>query len=170
MNIRSHDRWILFLPLAVILIILCHHSEANDQEYTDSVPFGGVTMIAGVGIDHVELQEFSDLMQQDQSAFLDRIFTAAEIAAADHRQDRLQYFSGRFAAKEALMKALGTGWTDEFDWKDIEVTALASGAPDVRLSGNVLVLAQSIPAGRIHLSISHTAHVALAQAVVERSS
>jgi holo-[acyl-carrier-protein] synthase len=68
------------------------------------------------------------------------------------------------------MQALGTGWTDEFDWKDIEVTALASGAPDVRLSGNVLMLAQSIPAGKIHLSISHTSHVALAQAVIERSS
>jgi holo-[acyl-carrier protein] synthase len=170
MNIRSHDRWILLLPLAVILTSLCHQSEADLQEYTGSVSFGGVTMIAGVGIDHVELQEFSDLMQQDKSAFLDRIFTAAEIAAGDQRQDRLQYFSGRFAAKEALMKALGTGWTDEFDWKDIEVTALASGAPDVRLSGNVLLLAKSIPAGKIHLSISHTSHVALAQAVIERSS
>jgi holo-[acyl-carrier protein] synthase len=127
-------------------------------------------MIAGVGIDHVELEEFSDLMKQDQSSFLNRIFTATEIALANQRQDRLQYFSGRFAAKEALLKALGTGWTEQFDWKEIEVTALASGAPDVRLSGNVLALAQSIPAGKIHLSISHTAHVALAQAVIERSS
>jgi holo-[acyl-carrier protein] synthase len=127
-------------------------------------------MIAGVGIDHVELEEFSDLMKQDQPAFLGRIFTATEIAAGDQRQDRLQYFSGRFAAKEALLKALGTGWTDEFDWKEIEVTALASGAPDVRLSGNVLALAQSIPMGKIHLSISHTTHVALAQAVIERGA
>jgi hypothetical protein len=68
------------------------------------------------------------------------------------------------------VKALGTGWTDEFDWKEIEVMALASGAPDVRLSGNVLALAQSIPTGKIHLSISQTTHVALAQAVIERGA
>src|SRR6266404_5134017 len=127
MNIRSRDRWIFFLPLAVILTAFCRQSAANLPEYIDSVSFGGVTMIAGMGIDHVELEEFSDLMKQDQSAFLDRIFTAAEIAAGDQRGDRLQYFSGRFAAKEALLKALGTGWTDQFDWKEIEVTALASG-------------------------------------------
>jgi holo-[acyl-carrier protein] synthase len=127
-------------------------------------------MIAGVGVDHVEIEEFSDLMKQDQTSFLGRIFTATEIALGDQRQDRLQYFSGRFAAKEALLKALGTGWTDDFDWKQIEVTALPSGAPNVRLSGNVLALAESISAGNIFVSISHTSHLALAQAVVERSS
>jgi hypothetical protein len=81
MNIRSHNRWILLLPLAVILASLCRQSEANLQEYTGSDSLGGVTMIAGVGIDHVELQEFSDLMQQDEAVCLDRICMAVEIAA-----------------------------------------------------------------------------------------
>jgi len=161
MNTRSRDRWISLLQFAV---------NPGRAHRLGSGSLEGVTMIAGVGIDHVELEEFSHLMKENQPAFLDRIFTATEIAAGDHREDRLQYFSGRFAAKEALLKALGTGWTDEFDWKEIEVTALASGAPEVRLNGNVLALAQSIPAGKIHLSISHTAHIALAQAVIERSS
>ena len=124
-------------------------------------------MIAGVGIDHVEIPEFSDLMEQDRASLLGRIFTTAEITAGEQRQDRLQYFAARFAAKEALLKALGTGWTDEFDWKDIEVMALASGAPEIRLSGNVLALAQSVSLRKIHISLSHTSHFALAQVIVE---
>ena len=69
--------------------------------------------------------------------------------------------------KEALLKALGTGWTDDFDWQQIEVGAKASGAPSVRLNGNVLALANSIPVRKIHVSLSHTTHLAFAEVILE---
>jgi holo-[acyl-carrier protein] synthase len=127
-------------------------------------------MIVGIGIDHVQTKEFSDLMEQDPTGFLARVFTPVEIAAGGPRNDRVHYFAARFAAKEALLKALGVGWTDQFDWQDIEVTNLSSGAPQITLRGNVRDLARSLSAETFYVSLSHTTHLAMAQVVAERGA
>jgi holo-[acyl-carrier protein] synthase len=127
-------------------------------------------MIFGIGIDHVQTQEFSDLVEQDPTGYLARIFTPAELAAGRQRNDRIHYFAARFAAKEALLKALGVGWTDRFDWQDIEVTNLSSGAPLIILRGNVMDLARSLSADKFYVSLSHTSHLAVAQVIAERGT
>jgi holo-[acyl-carrier protein] synthase len=121
-------------------------------------------MILGIGTDLVETPEFEAALQTD--GFTGRVFTEPEIAyaqAGDHPGER---FAGLFAAKEATMKALGTGWTDEIDWKDIEIQHDQAGKPHIYSSGAV---AHLVGSNRLHVSISHTTHLAIAEVIVEES-
>ncbi len=122
--------------------------------------------IVGHGIDIVEVARIRDMLARHPERFLERCFTPREqadaLAAGRGRNQRL---AGRFAAKEAVLKALGTGWRLGIAWTDIEVTPDDSGRPLVHLSGQALLFAQSLGASAWHLSISHTDTHAVASAV-----
>jgi holo-[acyl-carrier protein] synthase len=101
--------------------------------------------------------------------FTERVFTLSERAYCDSRGAvAAQHYAARFAAKEATLKALQTGWTGGIAWQDIEVTARESGAPLLLFHGRVLEIYQQSGATAAHLSISHTTEHAIAQVVLER--
>ncbi len=124
-------------------------------------------MIAGVGIDIVGIERIERLVREHGERFLDRVFTEVERAYCSSRPEPAQHFAGRFAAKEAVLKALGTGWADGVGWKHIEVTNTEKGKPEVRLTGRAEELARAMGAGRVHVSISHADGYAVAQAVLD---
>jgi holo-[acyl-carrier protein] synthase len=124
-------------------------------------------MILGTGIDLVEVARIAELVQKHGERFLRRVFTPAEIEYAMPKASRYQHLAGRFAAKEAVFKALGTGWARGVSWKLVEVRAGDGGAPSARLSGGAAERLSAMGGSRVHLSITHTEGLAAATAVVE---
>lgn len=121
-------------------------------------------MIRGIGIDVVEKERLERVVERWGDRFLTRIFSAEELHLCSRKGDRIGAFAARFAAKEAILKALGTGWTGEIRWQDMEILNSKNGAPQIRLSGKVAELV----AGRtLHISLSHERSVAAAFAVLE---
>jgi holo-[acyl-carrier protein] synthase len=117
------------------------------------------------GIDLVDFPRLEQMIERHGRRFIDRIFTAAEQAYAGRHRNAVEKYAGRFAAKEAVLKLLGTGWRGKIAWTDIEVTNNAAGQPEVRLSGEVREIAERMKITRISLSITHTANFAIASAV-----
>jgi holo-[acyl-carrier protein] synthase len=105
------------------------------------------------------------MVKRHGSRFLERVFTAAEQAYADAHRNGVEKLAGRFAAKEAVLKLLGTGWRGKIAWTDIEVVNTATGQPEVRLSGEVKKIADKLGITQISVSITHTANFAIASAV-----
>jgi holo-[acyl-carrier protein] synthase len=97
----------------------------------------------------------------------ERLFTAGEIAYAESKANRAERYAARFAAKEAGMKALGTGWRSGLGWHDLEVLNLASGRPTLRLHGKAAEIAERLGARNISLSLTHTAREAIAFVIFE---
>ena len=97
--------------------------------------------------------------------FLERVFTAGELAYCESRKRRIEHLAGRFAAKEAVMKVLGTGWRGKMAWTDIEVVNDPLGKPGVLLSGRCRELANEMGLDRILISITHVASHAIASAI-----
>jgi len=126
-----------------------------------------VHMIIGIGTDLVLLEEFVISVNEQQNRYLERIFTAIEISDSQQRPDRFQFLAARLAVKEAFMKAIGTGWTDDVDWLHIETHNDADGKPHIELNGSTREIAQSQGIRRIHVSLSHTPLVASAFVVLE---
>ncbi len=123
--------------------------------------------ILGIGIDAIEPARIEQLLATSEDRFVQRIFTAEEIAYCESKKNRAQHYAARFAAKEALMKALGTGKQLGLTWKDIEVTHDELGQPLIRLSGRGLLLAKERGVTAIHLSLTHLRHLALAVVILE---
>lgn len=121
-------------------------------------------MILGVGTDLVEVLRMERCIQKE--AFCRRVFTEAERAYAQSRHGTPEAFAGMFAAKEAVSKALGTGFSG-FTLRDIEVLHTSAGAPLVRLTGGAETCFLNMNGTRIHLSISHDGGLAVAFAVAE---
>jgi holo-[acyl-carrier protein] synthase len=123
--------------------------------------------MAGIahGIDLVDFERIEQMLQRHGDRFLDRVFTARERADAEAVKNRTEKLAGRFAAKEAVMKLVGTGWRDGVAWTDIETVNNALGQPIVSLSGKVKELAETMGIGPITLSITHTGNFAMASAV-----
>ena len=125
-------------------------------------------MIVGIGIDIIEVARVREVLLRTPR-FRERVFTPAEQAYCDSRGAvAAQHYAARFAAKEATLKALQTGWRGGIAWQDVEVAARDSGAPYLILHGPVLELFNSSTATAAHLSISHTSEHAIAQVVLER--
>jgi holo-[acyl-carrier protein] synthase len=124
-------------------------------------------MIIGIGIDHVELAKFRADVETNQPDFVERVFTKSEIAYARDTDDYFQRLAGRFAAKEATLKALGTGWSADVDWKQIEISNDPSGKPRISLTGYAAELAKAAGATHLLVSISHSPHLATAQVLIE---
>lgn len=127
------------------------------------------TMIIGHGIDIVEVNFFQRFGSEFPESALDRYFTASELALAGTGPNRAEHLAGKFAAKEAVLKALGTGWIDGIAWTDIEIVAGPSGAPNIVLHARCSELAASQGVACWSLSISHTMTVAIASAIAESS-
>ncbi len=123
-------------------------------------------MIQGAGIDVVEVSRMEETVRRWGDVFLTKIFTQKEIEYAQSRRYSVQHIAGRFAVKEAVAKALATGWSGGFRWKDVEVENDSLGKPSVRLYGHVRQLLEQC---RVVVSISHSEHVVVAFAVIERS-
>src|SRR5467141_3969618 len=110
-------------------------------------------MIIGIGIDHVEVAKFRKDVEDGEPGFVQRIFTESEVVYARSTDDYVQRLAGRFAAKEATLKALGTGWTPEVDWKQIEISNDSSGKPELTLRGRAAELATAAGARHFFVSI-----------------
>jgi len=121
--------------------------------------------IVAHGIDLVDCPRIEKMVKQHGQRFIDRIFTAAEQSYAQANKNKIEKLAGRFAAKEAVLKLMGTGWRGKIAWTDIEVTNNSSGQPKVTLSGEVKELADKLGIKHISLSITHTANFAIASAV-----
>jgi len=122
--------------------------------------------IVGHGIDIVETARIRRLIDEHGAHFLDRVFTAAEQAYCNASRKRsLEHFAGRFAAKEAVLKVLGTGWRGGIAWTDIEVVKEPSGQPQIRLTGECARIASERGILRWHISISHIETHATASAI-----
>ncbi len=122
-------------------------------------------MIVGIGTDIVEVERIQKMMSDHGDHFLERVFTAAEIAHCQPRREAAQHFAGRWAAKEAVMKALGTGFTPEVGWTDIEILTLPSGQPHVVMHGTARTYSENKGIGTILITLSHTKTYATATAI-----
>ena len=116
------------------------------------------------GIDLVDFPRIEQMAERHGQRFIDRVFTQAEQKYADSKRDRMEKLAGRFAAKEAILKLLGTGWRGKIAWTDIEITNNQSGQPQVKISGQVREIADSLGISDISVSITHTANFAIASA------
>ena len=123
--------------------------------------------IIGHGIDAVEIARIGRMLEAHGERFRERCFTAGERAYADTSRRAAEHFAARFAAKEAVMKALGTGWARGVGWTDIEVVREDSGRPGVRLSGVAAGFARGLGIERWTLSLTHTGSIAVASAIAE---
>ncbi|MBN2317333.1 MAG: holo-ACP synthase [Sedimentisphaerales bacterium] len=117
------------------------------------------------GIDLVDCPRIEQMMQRHGERFLNRVFTATEQAYARKNKNTVEKLAGRFAAKEAILKLMGTGWRGKIAWTDMEITNNPSGQPEVTLSGEVKEIAGRLGIGHISISITHTANFAIASAV-----
>jgi holo-[acyl-carrier protein] synthase len=122
-------------------------------------------MVIGHGIDIVEMRKIEYLLARSGGEWTEGAFTAAEREQADPPPNHLQYFAGRYAAKEAVAKALGTGFSDDVAWLDIEILRQPAGSPEVRLSGGALEAATDLGVSRWLVSISHSGDYAVASAL-----
>ncbi|MBI3670723.1 MAG: holo-ACP synthase [Acidobacteria bacterium] len=124
-------------------------------------------MIVGLGLDIAEIDRIRAAIERHGQAFLRRVFTPAEIAYCERHRDRYERYAGRFAAKEAAMKALGTGWRRGVRWIDIEVMRLPSGKPTLQLRGIAKEFADRLEVKHINVTITHSGNTALAQVILE---
>ncbi len=124
-------------------------------------------MILGTGIDIVEVPRIGQSIERFGERFLQRIFTAAEIRYCETKANRIERFAARFAAKEAAMKAIGTGLRGGVTWKDFEVGREPGGRPTMVLHGKAAEVAAALGARRSHLSVSHTEEHAVAYVILE---
>jgi len=117
------------------------------------------------GIDLVDFPRIEEMLNRHGERFLNRIFTTAEQSYAKRNKNGTEKLAGRFAAKEAILKLMGTGWRGKIAWTDIEIVNSPTGQPEVALSGEVKKIAANLRIKQISVSITHTANFAIASAV-----
>ncbi len=120
-----------------------------------------------MGIDLAEVDRIREAIERHGRRFIDRIYTANEIAYVERKANRYERYAARFAAKEAGMKAIGTGWKRGVRWQDFEVTNLPSGRPTLQLHGAAAKIADDLGVRNIVLSITHTAAQGMAVVILE---
>ena len=121
--------------------------------------------IVAHGIDLVDCPRIEAMIERHGERFIQRVFTAAEQAYAEANKNKIEKLAGRFAAKEAILKLVGTGWRGKIAWTDIEIINNSSGQPEVTLGGEVEKIADKLGIKHISVSITHTANFAIASAV-----
>lgn len=127
-------------------------------------------MIVGIGVDVVDLARFRSALDRHGGRLEDRIFTADELRTCAARADRSTALAGRFAAKEACLKALGTGWASGIGFQQVEVRGGAPDPPRLVLNGPAAARAASLGVLSLHVSITHDGPVAVAVVVLEGDS
>jgi len=124
-------------------------------------------MIVGTGIDIAEVPRIARSIERFGARFLERIFTEGEMRYCDAKANRVERYAVRFAAKEAAMKALGTGWNHGVRWRDCEVVRMPGGRPTMKFHGKAAEFAGRLGAKNISLSLTHTKEQAFAQVILE---
>jgi holo-[acyl-carrier protein] synthase len=124
-------------------------------------------MIVGTGIDIAEVSRIAEAIERYGDRFLRKIFTEGEIRYCSAKANRVERFAARFAAKEAAMKALGTGWNHGVRFRDVEVSRQPGKRPTITFHGKAAEFADKLGAKNIALSLSHTAEQAIAQVILE---
>jgi holo-[acyl-carrier protein] synthase len=111
--------------------------------------------VVGIGSDIIECLRVAQMIERHGELFLTRVYTPHEIDYCSARKQSTQHYAGRFAAKEAVMKALGTGWTRGVQWRDIEVRNDLGGKPKIALAGGAREMCEQLGIGEMLISISH---------------
>ena len=124
-------------------------------------------MIIGLGIDVEDVERVKGAIERQGERFLKRIFTEKERAYCEQFKDKYERYAGRFAVKEAAMKALGTGWSHGVRWVDIEVLRLKGRRPTLELKGEARKIADRLGVKNIAMSMTHTPKQAMAQVIFE---
>ena len=124
-------------------------------------------MIVGTGVDLAEVPRIRASIERYGERFVQRIFTPAEIVYVESKANRFERYAARFAAKEAGMKAIGTGWKRGVRWQDFEVANLPSGKPTLRLHGVAARIAEQLGVRNVSLSLTHTAELGMAHVILE---
>ena len=124
-------------------------------------------MIVGTGVDLAEVPRIRASIERYGEKFIRRIYTPAEIAYVERKANKYERYAARFAAKEAGMKAIGTGWRCGVTWQDFEVANLRSGKPTLLLHGVAAGFAEKLGVKHISLSITHTAGLGMAHVILE---
>jgi holo-[acyl-carrier protein] synthase len=125
-------------------------------------------MIIGIGVDIVETKRFSGVMERLGEKFLFRLFTPDEQQYCNRHRDPVPHFAARFAAKEAVFKALGTGWAKGVTWLDVEVQKEGQEAPRIVLHGEAQRLCAARGVRNAHISLSHSDHWVVAMVILEQ--
>src|SRR4051794_14625553 len=124
-------------------------------------------MIVGTGVDLCEVPRIEASIARFGQKFIDRIYTPREIAYVERKANRFERYAARFAAKEAGMKAIGTGWRGGITWHDFEVTNLASGRPTLAFYGVAKTVATRLGVKNVSLSLTHTSEKGMAFVILE---
>src|SRR5579862_9216629 len=124
-------------------------------------------MIIGTGVDLAEVPRIRQSIERYGARFLNRIYTEAEISYCEEKASRFESYAARFAAKEAGMNSLGTGWSRGVRWRDIEVVRRRGQRPTIQFHGEAAAIATKLGAKNIALSITHTSEQALAHVILE---
>ena len=112
--------------------------------------------VIGIGTDIVECLRIANMIEKHEDVFIQRVYTPGEIEYCGQRKSSTQHYAGRWAAKEAILKAIGTGWAKGIQWTDIEIVNEMGGKPFVRLAGQAKEICHSQGIDEILISISHT--------------
>jgi holo-[acyl-carrier protein] synthase len=124
-------------------------------------------MIVGTGVDITEVARIKAAVERFADRFLKRVFTPEEVRYCMSKANAGERLAARFAAKEAAMKAIGTGLRHGVTWQDVEVVRQPGGRPGLRLTGKAADFAATLGCKRTHLSLSHTAEQAIAHVILE---
>jgi len=124
-------------------------------------------VIVGLGLDIAEIDRIEAAIGRHGAPFLERLYTPREVSYCEKHRNKFERYAGRFAAKEAAMKALGTGWRHGVRWRDIEVVREPSGKPTLLLEGVAREFADRMGVKNISLTITHSGNFALAQVIFE---
>ena len=125
-----------------------------------------IILIVGIGTDILEVDRMKERIKKEPE-FIHSVFTDSEIKYCEKYKFKEQNYAARFAAKEALMKALGTGWNDGISYNEISIINIQSGKPEIVLVGKTLELANKIGVSEIHVSLSHSRYYAIAYVILE---
>ena len=128
--------------------------------------YGGA-MIVGTGIDIAEVDRIAQSIARFGRRFTERVFTADEIRYCESKANKAERYAARFAAKEAGMKAIGTGWKGGVTWRDFEVSNLPSGKPTLQFHGVAKQIAGDLKVRNVSLSLTHTAELGMAHVILE---
>ncbi|MCX6133051.1 MAG: holo-ACP synthase [Ignavibacteriales bacterium] len=123
--------------------------------------------ILGIGVDVVDVKRMKIVLDARGMPLMKKLFTESEIAYCSLKKNPHEHFAARFAAKEAVSKAMQTGWSGRFRWRDVEVVNNPSGAPKVVLHDFV---GEQLVNCEVHLSLSHTENTVVAFAIIEKST
>jgi holo-[acyl-carrier protein] synthase len=126
-------------------------------------------MIVGMGVDLAEVSRIRASMERFGPRFRDRVYTPTEVAYCERKANRYERYAARFAAKEAAMKAIGTGMWGGVRWHDFEVVNLPSGKPTLRFHGKAAEYAAKLGVNHATLSLTHTTETAMAYVILENA-